>query len=184
MIELEVIEDLINIVNNNKKTGCRINLGIGNPSVVILGEKHGDPIERQHQENLIEKLRPEYVLVEDITNDDFTMWEEKYGCKAELCDLSHQEKETTKHNLGFRDFGFIDSVSTEDELLKSQFYNARENKMGEIIINYSKESSKPIIVIIGHYHASEKSKIHEFLEQGKIDYICIWNETAIGSTYG
>ena len=56
MIELEVIEDLINIVNNNKKTGCRINLGIGNPSVVILGEKHGDPIERQHQENLIEKL--------------------------------------------------------------------------------------------------------------------------------
>ncbi len=53
--------------------------------------------------------------------------------------------------------------------------DGREIKMGEIIIEFSKESSEPVIAIIGNWHARCDSKIHETLK-GHINYVCIWNE--------
>lgn len=56
--------------------------------------------------------------------------------------------------------GFNESVSAEYESLKPQLNDAREIKMEEVIMDYhSRESSKPLLAIIGHTHAMEKSKI-------------------------
>ncbi len=90
-------------------------------------------------------FNPEYALLEDDTNPDFDDWKQK-SLKIVHCDA---EKPNTTA--------------------------IRENKMGEIIIEYVQKTIKPVIVIIGHTHARYESKIHQVLK-GHVNYICIWNE--------
>jgi hypothetical protein len=180
MIKLKVIEEYLqcikNLVNNENKKAYQSKPYGEEHTVVILGEKHGDSIEECCQEKLIKDLVPKYLLVENITNDVFRIWGEKYGCKVVLCDLESHEKENKRRKLGFKNFGFNESVSAEYESLKPQLNDAREIKMGEIIMdNYSRESSKPLLAIIGHKHAMEKSKIHSTLKE-KVGYITIWQD--------
>lgn len=134
------------------------------PSVVIFGESH-DPIERPHQEKLIEMLKPEYVLIETFKDGDehdpwFKSWKEKYHCKLDRCDIEWYE--------------FVKDGIGQDDI--------REIRMGEIVLDYSKKSSEPLIAIIGNLHArkdskGKDSKIHGILNK-HIDYICIWNKKA------
>lgn len=178
MIEPKVIEEYFQciktLINNEEKKAYQSKPYGDEHTVVILGEKHGDSIEECCQEKLIKELGPKYLLVENITNDGFKMWRKKYDCKVVLCDLVPHEKENKRRELGFKDFGFNESVSAKYESLKPQLNDAREIKMGEVIIDYSRES-QTIIAIIGHTHSMEKSKIHSTLKE-KVGYITIWQD--------
>lgn len=40
-------------------------------------------------------------------------------------------------------------------------------------------SERPIIALIGHTHAREKSEIHKYCKNNNINYICIWNKKKV-----
>lgn len=136
-------------------------------NTVIIGENH-NLIQRWCQERLIVMLKPKYVLIEtfnkdkDLSDTWFQRWNEKYSCTIDRCDTDV--------------VGFTGEPDQDD---------IRETRMGEIIIKFSKKSSKPIIVIIGNWHARiesirnwHASRIHETLN-GHIDYSCIWDQGAV-----
>ncbi len=205
MIELNIIDDLVNNTKKVFKGYQFKQYGDNKPTAVILGENHVEKtettLERCFQENLIRTLKPKYVLIEvlsDLNENSicFEHWREKHNCKLEPCDLSDQEKADRMREIlnryplmlsGLENchdalevisyFEYCKNSSTRSmypdlELLE---YDARETRMGENIIKFSKESSEPVIEIIGHWHARCDSKIHETLE-GYINYVCIWNE--------
>ncbi len=126
---------------------------------VIIGERHTPRIGRWCQEKLIVMLKPKYVLVETFQKDVpdlwFQRWKENYCCIIDMCDINEDEKT-----------GTID----QDDI--------RETRMGELIIDFSEKSSKPLIVIIGNWHARPASRIHEILKR-HIDYVCIWEKDAV-----
>lgn len=156
---------------------------------------------------MIEKLIPEYVLIEtlhalcydserdcikfrrDATTDErdleqlrdfeeneanyYRQISKKYNIKLIGCDLSLGELNRLPEDLGINTWG-MDPLTVDDPRID----DAREIKMGEIVIDYSKKYSKPLIAIIGHWHARSDSKIHEKLK-GWVDYICIWDEEVV-----
>ncbi|MBU4010143.1 MAG: hypothetical protein KJ882_05200 [Proteobacteria bacterium] len=199
MIEPNTIDKLKNFSDNRKDSGYQLEPLSGiSPSVIIFGEKHTDNTERKDQKDLIKNLGlANFVL---LAEDEgyFTSWKGKYGCEeVTLCDLEKGDKDKKQRELLRRyltaqdlekyDFAFetdhlfgICAENYPDLKLKQQFNDAREKEMGEIIrSNHSRESSKPIVVIIGHYHAREDSEVHKILEKEKIDHICIWNKKAV-----
>lgn len=164
--------------------------GTNDPTLVILGESHGHIIpkdlERLQQRELIEKLRPKYILIEtlqatsnnieyyrklsdSIDDDALEMIPEKYEIELIRCDLSSQEFNNKARELGILTYltGF-GGFETDERL-----YKPRETKMGEIIIKYSKISCGPLIAIIGHHHAAIYSEIHNVLKE-KVDYFTLW----------
>jgi len=186
--------------------GFKFNQEGSQPSMVIVGERH-ETIERCCQELLIKKLRPEYVLIETlhalssdpesdcikfregaITDENdleelryfeknadnyYRQMSKKYNIKLIGCDLSLGERNRFIEDLGINTWGM--NPLTIDDL---RIDDARENKMGNIVFNYSGSSSKPVIAIIGNWHARKDSKIHEKLKEN-IEYICIWSEKAV-----
>lgn len=145
MLELGEIENLVDDVCYQVKQ-----YGDSKSSVIIIGESHGDKTERFFQEKMIQKFKPKYILIEDITNTDFDKWDEKYNGKICQCDILKCENPCCN--------------------------DVRERRMAEMIINCHYKRNINIIVIIGHIHAGYKSKIHEILKE-HINYICIWNES-------
>jgi hypothetical protein len=166
----------------------------GDIRLIIIGEKHSDS--KICQFELIKNVNPEYVLSENIGAL-------KDACKninIEPCDLSEEEKKDIQKELlklylphKYNELitchlrvcpysesscvdRFFDSCSKEHKCLNQKFRGKREKKMGEITINRLRESSKPIIVIIGHDHAMESSMIHYVLKE--ISYITIWKDGA------
>jgi hypothetical protein len=199
MIEPNIIDKIKNFSDNRKDSGYQLEPPSGiSPSVIIFGEKHTDSTERIDQEDLLKKLRlPNFVLCAEA-KDYFKSMKRKYGCEEViLCDLEEGDKDKKQRELLMRylpaqelekhDFGFetdhlfgICAENYPDFKSKQQFNDDREKEMGEIIRSYrSIESSKPIVVIIGHYHAREDSEVHKILEKEKIDHICIWNKKAV-----
>lgn len=193
MIEQNTINKIKDFVDNRKDIGYQFEPPSGiSPSVIIFGEKHTDPMERKDQEDLIKELGlAKFVL---LAEDEgyFENWKGKYGCcEVALCDLNDKaikQIELLRNNLQIHDdFGygvgvdtFFDRCVERHPYLMKLFYDAREKEMGEIIrSNYSRELSKLIVVIIGHYHARKDSEVHKILEKEKIDYICIWNKKAV-----
>lgn len=129
-------------------------------NTVIIGERH-KPIERCCQERLIVMLKPKYVLIETFNKDKdlsdiwFQRWNEKYSCTIDRCDINVEE---------------LTGEPEQDDI--------RETRMGELVLGKPKESSEPLIVIIGNWHARPASKVHEILNK-HIDYICIWEHGAV-----
>lgn len=134
-------------------------------NTVIIGENH-TRIQRWCQERLIVILKPKHVLIEtfdkDLPDIWFQRWNEKYSCTIDRCDI---------------DVGELTGEPDQDDI--------RETRMGEIIIDFSKKDSKPLIVIIGNWHARPESignwhasRIHETLNR-HIDYGCIWDQGAV-----
>lgn len=199
MIKPNTIDTIKNFSDNRKDSGYQLEPPSGiSPSVIIFGEEHTDIIERKDQADLIKELGiPKFVLLAEA-KDYFTSMKGKYGCEEViLCDLENGDKDKkqrellrsyfTPQELERCDYDFETDSHFEtlarnypDLKLKQQFYDAREKEMGEIIrSNQSRESSKPIVVIIGHLHAREDSEVHKILEKYKIDHICIWNKKAV-----
>ncbi len=143
-------------------------------------------------------LQTYVLLAEDYGY--FKNWEGKYSCEVVLCDLKKENKDKKQIELlrnylppqefeklkiygGFEDGAdtFFEKCARKYPYIMQLFYDAREKEMGEITRNHSKESLKPIVVIIGHYHARKDSEVHKIPEKEKIDHICMWNEEEVKS---
>lgn len=200
MTETNIIEKIQRFVDNKEdREDYRFEKPSGiNPSVIIFGEKHSDFIEINDIVDLITKLGfVKFVLLAEHKLYFENNWKEKYGCsEVILCDLEAEDqdkkqKELLRSNLSteelkeFEDFGFgtdsyFEGYVQKFPYLMKLFYCDKEKAMGEIICRCkSRETSKPIIVIIGHYHAREDSEVHRILEKEKIVHICIWNEKIV-----
>ncbi len=84
---------------------------------------------------------------------------EKYNLKLIGCDLPS----CILVDLDLkRMWGYLD---------ENMYHQKRENKMGEIITEYS-EYFKPLIVVLGNRHVKETSDIYKFIKSGYIS-ICI-----------
>ena len=203
MIELDVIDDL---VNNTKKLfrGYQFKqYGNNKPTAVIIGENHSESFRktsgRCFQENLIRNLKPKYVLIETLSelnenNICFRHWREKYQCELRPCDLSESEKESVIREIlnnhpnllqelencynALEVIEYFEHCMSLCPDLERPYYDAREIKMGEIILNFSKEPTELVIAIIGNWHARRDSEIHETLN-GHINYVCIWNDEIV-----
>ncbi len=160
-------------------------------------DKIETPLGRCFQENLIRTLKPKYVLIETLAKGDesktlsehienntcFRHWRDRHQCDLRPCDLSVQERAYKIRELlnnyptpqGWEDYDANSVIAEFEECiimnphLERLLYDAREIKMGEIIIEFSKESSERVIAIIGDWHARCDSKIHETLK-GRINY--------------
>ncbi len=188
MIELNMIDDLVNKTKKEFKGYQFKQYGNNKPTAVIFGENHVEitetTLERCFQENLIRTLKPKYVLIEVLNEDNkksicFEHWREKHNCELEPCDLSDQEKVAKKTEILERLPDLLPGLEgCNNQDLDRLMDDAREIRMGENIIKFSKKSSEPVIEIIGDCHARCHSKIHKILE-GRINYVCIWNEERV-----
>lgn len=173
------------------------------PFAIILGETHSDADERVLENNIIAKFMPEYILVEPETGawifdpnknqarlrddepldcpedlermqtflnetTDFKSWSIKYKIPLVSCDLCSNEKKTLN-----RIYDVLPQKIRESNILDIIINRQREEKMGEIISKYAKKSSMPIIVILGHKHASPTSRIHAILKQEGVGYLIL-----------
>lgn len=157
--------------------------GGNNFSLIIIGESHGTTripeIERPQQDEVIEKFKPAYILIETLNShiDDgyFKKWQKNH--KLEPCDLSPDEKENIRTKLGFYILGNFDESGQPKKEIKQSLDSAREMKMGEIIISKSEKTSKPLVAIIGNNHAKKNSKIHNVL--ARKDYIVLLQKETV-----
>ncbi len=108
--------------------------------------------------NWIERERNEaFQSFQDYTDNDidpnlvelqFKLWSIRYRIPLVGCDLGLHEK-----------------------LPPSPTNEAREEKMGEIICEYARRSSKPIVAIVGSSHTETASRIHSILRQENVGYL-------------
>lgn len=191
MIGSEAIEDLKKFA---ECVGYEFNQVGRKPSVVIVGESHGCQIELCRLEKLIGMLKPEFALIEQLVALAFEPESNHFGFRNGMVCIDDEDRENLKgfitgyyeefKNISVKyNIKIIGCDLSEGELCGYErfnplIYDKRERKMGEVIINYSKISSEPLIAFIGHWHARSDSKIHEKLN-GNIDYICIWDEEVV-----
>ncbi len=137
------------------------------------------------------------TLPERIKNNTcFRHWRDRHQCDLRPCDLSVQEMADKMREIlnrypkllpglencrnPFEVINYYESCTNSLNRnkypgLERLIFDAREIRMGEIIIEFSKEPSELVVAIIGDWHARCDSKIHETLK-GHINYVCIWNE--------
>jgi len=165
------------------------------PSIVILGEKHGTPKHRQKEEEMI---RPEYLLTElldvrtynpqtkeekflpGVPIDEFdrmnleggiedymVKWSEKYGLFLVGMDLSYAEMGLVIDNL------YAEHPNYEFTSQSPKVCLYREKRMGERMAEYKQKTARTIVAIMGDYHRRPKSGIHPILQKKGISYVCI-----------
>ncbi|VVB88827.1 Uncharacterised protein [uncultured archaeon] len=177
MIDAAVIEEYLRCVRiTGEDYQCRHD-GVG-CSVVILGEKHGDCIERSCQKKLIERLKPEYVLIEVLVALSYNTASEQTGFRKGFVCIDDEDQCQVELNgllnMSLKNVTLVGCDLSSAELYKEfghnnrgdrKTYPKRETKMGEVITNYLNlnNSSKPLVAIIGHDHAQRQSKIHKLL---------------------
>ena len=146
--------------------------------VVLVGERHAVHPDYTFQGSLIELLEPETVMHElyepngtlsksdtvRIAVDWINRWKGKYGVQLKPCDLPNQ-KIRQFHQM-FYDFLWrlseFDNESDPNSIIVDD--NAiREMIMGKLIRAEAIKSDKPLIAIVGGYHARPESRIQEEL---------------------
>lgn len=149
MINPKAMEDIKNCVNIKKKDGYRFKRYGEKPIAVIIGETH-------HETS--EQLELQKIIIKSL-NPGYV--------------ISERSASEIKSQLLYK------NLKTNEKACLVGLISSSEEIQANIITSCSEVCTRPIVAIIGHHHASEMSKIHEFLEQRTIDYICIWNEDII-----
>jgi|GEM_PF-1953437 hypothetical protein len=146
--------------------------------VVLVGERHAVHPDYTFQGGLIELLEPETVMHEfyepngtpsnsetvRIAVDWINRWKGEYGVDLKSCDLPNgkirQFHQMFYDFLGdlpeFNDESDPDSIIVDDNAI-------REMVMGKLIRAEVARTDKPLIAIVGGYHARPESRIHEEL---------------------
>lgn len=152
---------------------------LGDPTrIVLVGQRDAVYRDYSFQGSLIELLKPEVVMHEfyepngmpsssksvRIAADWINRWKEDYGVQLKSCDLS-SHKIRQFHQMVYN---FLDGLEElADESDPSNIIiddNAiREMVMGKLIRAEASMSNKPLIAIVGGYHARPESRIHEEL---------------------
>lgn len=163
-------------------------------SFIFIGDTHGFIDDFSKQKEVIELVNPDFVLsekMEDVilmSDKDFTeiFKKEKISNMTsmdevmsliKLCKL----KKIKLIGIDLKNFGFNkilqdkikkQSILYEEEKIMNSIIDKREENQLKKILEYSKKTSKPIIVILGAWHLRGDSPILKNLDNYKIIFPC------------
>lgn len=166
------------------------------PRLVIVGERHLDKGLMEKQEELIDLVKPGYILHELLENRTYDPGTKeitfvpgsRYGSddlaykddiNQELIDLADRRKiRIIGADLSLAEFNTVierEGKRTKD-MLDSQHHLVmpyREERMGQRMVEYLGKTTGDILAITGAYHISPKSKIHSVLRKNHTPYVTI-----------
>ena len=162
-----------------------------NFSFIFLGMTHGFIDDFNKQEKLIEEIKPEFVLSEDMQNISLISIED---CSSFLQNKKHSlmtsfedvkklvsvcnEKEIKLIGIDFENFGFSEKIANkinskekitkEEEKEIEELVNKREAYQIKKIKEYENKSPKPILVFLGAWHLRSDGLIVSKIKNSKI----------------
>lgn len=190
-----------------------------NYSVFLMGEQHGDESQEKKPIELIDLIRPEYVLHEITRAWIYDPTERKYkprdnrrfyeyeleddaipsqelinasnrlgfkliGCDLTDVEINDIEKEIARKNPDVYEYVSLGKPEDEGVLRKKSNPNFpitsqdpeiipfRDRHMADMTISFRRISQRPIITIVGSFHATDIHK-GKLLQQKGFDYVWI-----------
>jgi len=145
------IEKYIDGINKkNKNCDWQIKKNEDENEVVIIGEEHF------HKEKVDgEEWKLQRFIIEEI--------KPKYIVSERYKELIEEQMK----GLKIEGVCFCDGIGDDEEI------------QGKKIKECLGISERPVIALIGHIHAREKSEIHKYCKNNNINYICIWNKKKV-----
>lgn len=147
------IEKYIDGINKkNKNCDWQIKKNGDATEVIIIGEEHF------HEEKVDgEEWKFQRFIFEEI--------KPKYIVSERFKD----QIELQMKGLKIEGVCFCDNIGDDEEI------------QGKLIKECLGISEGPVIALIGHAHAREKSEIHKYCKNNNINYICIWNRKKVNN---
>jgi len=164
-------------------------------SFIFIGDTHGFIKDFLKQKEIIEKINPEFVLVESLQNISLdspakykrVIEKEKISKEIPFKDLKKlillcSEKKISLIGMDLNHFGFNkilqnkirkkEPFTDEEELELKKILEKRSHHHLKIIRKYKNKTKKPIIVIIGSWHLQENSPLMKSLDNYKVILPC------------
>lgn len=155
--------------------------------VVLIGE--GDHFLEQSgaaEVELLSAVNPEYVVIEEYKYVDMHSRLRRYA-EAEDLDTNFKGKPALysylREQLASGELKDVDAcddmpASPLEYMIAVSYDNEqrrkldviRETNMGEAIVNYVEQSSRPVAAITGADHIGEDSKIRQLLDEAEVSY--------------
>lgn len=150
--------------------------------LIFLGDTHGFIDDFIKQKEVIEQIRPEFVLAEQLENKTLNSEEEyaefiKYKTHSSMTSFEEveklikicKEKNIKLIGIDLENFGFDERLqkvvkgiiepSKEDEEKIELLLEKRDKLHIEKIREYSAKTKKPILIILGSWHLREGSPL-------------------------
>lgn len=164
-------------------------------SFVFIGETHGFINDFDKEKEVIEAVKPEFVLSEQMQDLKLDSEEKKleilrkkrisetvrFNEVKSLIELCH-EKKIKLIGIDFRDFGFDERLKAvakgqkkatrEDEMKFEALAKKREARHLEMIKKFKEKTERPIIVLTGTWHLREDSLLMNSLTNYIVIYPC------------
>ena len=167
------------------------------PSLVIMGESHGNESHDRNEQDLIQLVKPEYVLhelfdartynladqevkfipgvpinwVDEENKDsylDLVDWAEKYRFNLIGMDLSFAELQAKVNRILDRNPPYEVTNQTPEVC------RYRETRMANRMVEYLVKTKKPVVAIMGNDHRKPCAAIHPILKSLRLDYATIF----------
>ena len=165
--------------------------GSNDPSIIIIGELHGNPLHKQIEREGIALAKPGYLLHEFLNSRTYNPKTRKIrflsdALVSEADKLYEEESSSIGHiikwsdefevpvigtDLSYRELSVLSldyGISSDATIIKY-----REKRMGQTMVQYAGKTDKPIVSIMGRYHMRPKSEIHPILKNKGINYVTI-----------
>lgn len=175
-----------------------------NISFIFVGSTHGFIDDFSKQKEIIDLVNPEFVLseeIEDLKLDSDEKFEELLQSKKISNMTSFEEvkkivefcynKKIKLIGIDFHNFGFSqdlqnkiknqEKVSEKDEEEIIENIKKRERNHLKEILNYSKKTKKPLVIILGSWHLRDDSLLRRKLISYKLILPCDKNGNFLDS---
>ena len=180
------------VLNIGCKSLCKTKMKFS--SITLIGSTHGFVDDFLKQNEVIQLVKPEFVLCEELENlelDSKEKFNELFQSKkiSDMTSFGEVEKLVRLcFNKGikligidFENFGFnnilIKKIKEEEEINK--IVESRERIHLDKILEYTKKTSRPIIIILGSWHLREGSLLRKKLKNYKLILPCDKNNKAL-----
>ncbi len=160
-------------------------------SSILIGSTHGFIDDFLKQKEIIELIKPEFILCEKLEDLKLDSKEKFNGLfqSKKISDMTSFEEIEKLVKLCFnkgikligidiKNFGFNNilrkKIKNQEELTKSEdeelnkIIKSRERLHLNKILEYNKKTSRPIIIILGSWHLREKSFLRKKLKNYKL----------------
>ncbi len=164
-------------------------------SLIFIGSTHGFVDDFLKQKEAILKVKPEFVLceeLEDLKLDSKEIFNKLFQKKYISNMTSFDEVEKLARlcfnrkikliGIDFHNFGYYDNlqrkIKNQEKLTKEEedklnkIISLREERHLDKILEYKKKTSRPIIIIIGCWHLREGSLLRNKLKNYKLVLPC------------
>ncbi len=150
------------------------------PKLIVFGERHFDNDLINAQAELIDFLKPEYVLHEfqGSTVYDSSLYQ------TAVDDGKNEEITFFRLLSQQNSFQLVGIDASPDEAFSIRYdsvediHRYREMIMARNMIKYVRSSEKPVIAIVGAYHSHPSSPLHDVLNSERIPY-CVIQQSEI-----